>query len=114
MRPGQLTPNELELAVLHQLVRKLPGLADVIPRLHVLSREFTGVGSYTNFSPVEAVVGAVVPVGLDRAIEMPGVKNGLDAILFFEGDKVKFLEIVTFGSEPWDGVYEGFSIPPAA
>ena len=113
MQPRQLTPNELELAVLHQLGRKVSGLADVIPRLHVLSREFTGVGSYTNFNPVEAVAGASAPVGLTQAIEVPGVKNGLDAILFFEGDKVKCLEIVTFGSEAWDGVYEGFSIPSA-
>jgi hypothetical protein len=102
------------LAVLRELARKLPGLVDVIPRLHVLSREFTGVGTYTNFNPVEAVVGASAPVGLDQAIEIPRVKNGLVAILFFDGDKVKFLEVVTCGSETWDGVYEGFSIPPAA
>ena len=114
MRSGQLIPNELELAVLRQIARKLPGLVDVIPRLRILSREFTGVGSYTNFNPVEAVAGASVPVGIDQLIQMPGVKNGLHAILFFEGDKVKFLEIVTFGTEPWDGVYEGFWIPPAA
>ena len=83
-------------------------------RSHVLSREFTGVGSYTNFRCDEVVPGASAPLGIDEPIQMPGVKNGLDAILFFEGGKVKFLEIVTFGSEPWDGVIDGFSILPVA
>jgi hypothetical protein len=112
MRPGQLTPNELELAILQRLARKVPGLEDVIPRLHVLSRKFSGVGSYTNFNPVETVAVASAPVGLHQPIVMPGLTNGLDAILFFDGNRVKSLEIATFGSEPWDGAYQGFSIPP--
>lgn len=106
-----LLPNEFELAILHHLARKLPGLAAAIPGLRVLSRELTGVGSYTTFSSDEVIAGATAPLGVDNAIGMPGVRNGLDATLFFEGGKVKFLEIVAFGSEPWDGAFVGFSIP---
>jgi hypothetical protein len=111
MRPGQLTPNEFELAILLQLATRLPGLESVIPHLHVLSREFTGVGSFTNFNPTEAVAGAPERLGLHQEITIPGVANGLVVILFFKDGKVDCLEIAACGVA-WDGVYDGFCIAP--
>lgn len=58
----------------------------------------------------KARVGSQSPVTLDEVINMPGVKHGLDALLFLKDGKVHFLEVVTFGSEPWDGTFEGFTI----
>lgn len=49
MKPGQLTPNEFENAILERLASKTEALRPLLARLHVLSREFTGVGSFTNF-----------------------------------------------------------------
>jgi hypothetical protein len=109
MRPGQLTPNDLEQAILDRMVRSVPSLAQAIPRLHVLSREYTGVGSYTNFKADDPVVGATSPIHLNEVINIPGVPHGLVALLFLEDGKVKFLEIAACGA-PWDGVFEGFSI----
>ncbi len=40
MRPGQLEPNELEMAILSSLAQREPALARHIQQLHVLSREF--------------------------------------------------------------------------
>ena len=49
MRPGQLNPNEFEIAILNRLADDFELLRALIPKLHVLSREFTGVGAFTNF-----------------------------------------------------------------
>jgi hypothetical protein len=47
MRPGQLEPNEFEIALLKGFAAQDPSLC--LDSLHVLSREFTGVGSFTKF-----------------------------------------------------------------
>jgi hypothetical protein len=41
---------------------------------------------------------------------MPGVPNGLGAVLFCEGGKPQLLEVYTHGSELWDGVHDGFEL----
>jgi hypothetical protein len=111
MRPGQLDVNDLERAILERLARDRPSLLPLIPRLHVLSREYTGVGSYTNFRYPERLphVGND-RIGLHGHIEMPSVPNGLGAVLFLKNDLPHCLEIYTYGSELWDGAHSGFSI----
>lgn len=49
MQPGQITLNDFELAILERLSQDEPSIGPYIAELHVLSREFTGAGSYTNF-----------------------------------------------------------------
>ncbi len=39
-------PNALEIAILHTLARKEPSIHSHMGRLLVLSREFTGIGSF--------------------------------------------------------------------
>ena len=115
MRPGQLTPNDFELAILNHLASKESSIRESVQRLHVLSREFTGVGSFTQFTCEES--GASAPeqqVDLDVLINMPGVPNGMGAVLFLRGGKPECLEIFTHGDDPWDGVYDGFSIEQTA
>jgi len=109
LRPGQITPNELELAILQRLSLALPTLESVLPQLHVQSRQYTGVGCYTKFRVVDIVVGSKSPVTLDEAINVPGIQRGLDALLFLKDGKVDFLEVVSF-DELWEGTFEGFSI----
>ena len=111
MRPGQVQPNEFELAVLNRIAAKDPAIGS-INQLHVLSREFTGVGSFTNFvCPRE---GDERMFSLDDPIQMPGVPNGLGAVLYLKANQPKMLEIFTFGSDHWEGIYDGFSIESAA
>jgi hypothetical protein len=111
MRPGQIEPNEFERAILGSLSRQAPHEAPNLGRLHVLSREYTGVGSYTVF-----VIGESAsekrqrPVVLKGVIHMPTVPTGLGAMLYYKGDQPKCLEVYTYGNERWDGVYDGFSI----
>ena len=95
-----------------------PLLRAHLGHLHVLSREFTGVGSYTKFKCAEAVGDAAAEqLGLDGLIVMPNVQNGMGAMLFCRGGQSMCRETYTYGSELWDGLFEGFSIsvsaPPA-
>ena len=111
MRPGQIEPNELEVAILELLASEVTKIAPLIKKLHVLSREFTGVGSYTNFDcPDSEPELGEKSLGLNALISMPNVKNGMGAVLFCEKGKPKCLETYTHGNEHWDGIYDGFSI----
>jgi len=77
----------------------------------VLSREFTGVGSFTNFACEESAAdGPDLQVGLDDLIKMPGVPNGMGAVLFCKGNRPRCLEVFTYGDDLWEGVYHGFTI----
>ena len=110
MKPGQKNLNEFELAILHNIAKDEPALLPIITVLNVLSREFTGVGSFTNFSCETTVP----ELGNNKigspTIVMPNIRSGLGAVLFCESGKPSFLEVYTYGSDEWDGNYEGFSI----
>lgn len=108
MRPGQLQPNEFELTILERMATRHPTLREHLGQLHVLSREFTGVGCFTTFLCDDSGPRSVV--GMVGAIHMPDVPNGLDAVLFCRDGRPDYLEIVSFGSEEWDGTFDGFSI----
>lgn len=112
MPPGQTTVDEFEAAILGRLALKAPNLLPVLGRLHVLSREFTGVGSFTSFqagAEIEALANG--PISLDALISVPGVPTGLGALLFVKEGFPNLLEIHTFGNELWDGTSVGFNIP---
>ena len=111
MRPGQLTPNEFEMAVLARIAQKNPSLEPKIHALHVLSRKFTGVGCYTDFLVSEsAPEHEDQSFGFDELISMPGVQNGMGATLNCKGEEPERLEIYAFGNDHWDGVYDGFNL----
>lgn len=115
MRPGQFEPNDFELAILDRISEQQPSIRPLVRHLHVLSREFTGVGSFTNFRCDES--GSEVgkqQFGLNAVISMPNVPNGMGAVLFCEGGRPKLLETFTYGDDHWDGSYDGFSIGGAA
>lgn len=111
MRPGQVQPNDFELALIERIALKTPALREHLANLHVLSREFTGVGSYTNFKIPDLEAQAPrTRLGLDGLIVMPNVENGMGAVLFCRGARPECLETYTFGDTLWDGVFEGFAI----
>jgi hypothetical protein len=111
MRPVQLKPNDFELAILNRIAIKEPSIGGSTEQLHVLSREFTGVGSFTKFKCDESASGSGERrLGLDALINMLGVPNGMGAVLFCRGDQPECLEVFTYGNDHWDGVYDRFSI----
>jgi len=116
VRPGQLQPNEFERAILHGFAAVQSSLLQRIDSLHVLSREFTGVGSFTRFQRDDSASAASeLQLGLNHAeIRVPSVPSGLGAVLFCHGDDPTCLELFTYGEEHWDGAYDGFSINPPA
>lgn len=113
MSPGQPTLTAFEAAILERLVAKEPRLAQSCTGLHVLSREFTGVGSYTSFLCDDSIEGDDWHLTLDALIVVPGVENGMGAVLFGSGKHPKVLETFTYGDDQWDGVYDGFSVEEA-
>jgi len=115
IRPGQLEPNAFERAILARIADAHPSLLPGVAHLQVLSRKFTGVGSFTNFLRQETG-----PEELERrhysmngTITMPGVPNGMGAVLFCNGEHPDCLEIFAYDGH-WDGVHTGFSIEDAA
>jgi hypothetical protein len=108
MRPGQLQPNELETAILERIAKDEPWLQMLAGGLHVLKREFTGVGSYTHFLCDLPESADDRYAGLNALIRVPSVPNGMQAVLWCRSKHPDFLEIVTFGNDHWDGTYDGF------
>ena len=45
---------------------------------------------------------------------MPGVPNGMGAVLLLKGGMPECLELFTYGDDHWEGVYDGFSIEQTA
>ena len=113
MRPGQLHPNELEVAILEHIARDEPWLQGPFIALHVLSREYTGVGGYTNFlCEVPEQAGDPCP-SLKPSLCVPGVPHGMRAVLWCRGTLPECLELFTYGDERWDGTFGGFSFADA-
>ena len=82
MRPGQTDVDEFELAILSDLAEEKPSLRQLIPKLRVLGREFTGVGSYTKFTcSASALDLGDECISLKKPILMPGVSNGMGVLL---------------------------------
>ncbi|MBX3438224.1 MAG: hypothetical protein KF861_12085 [Planctomycetaceae bacterium] len=110
MRPRQLEPNELERDILALIADENPLIKPHLMSLRVQSREYTGVGSYTNFLHEQTEAGPWdQALCLNAVVSLSNVINGLGAVLFCHEWKPKFLEIHTYGDELWDGVYEGYS-----
>lgn len=115
MRPGQIKPNDFEFAILERLASKEPSIRGSVGQLHVLSREFTGVGSFTNFACEKPSADAPdQQLDLDERIKMPGVPNGMGAVLFCKGGRPQCLEVFTYGDDHWEGIYDGFAIEHTA
>ena len=109
MRPGQLHPNELEEALLNRLGLEHPDEQIAIRDLCVISRTFTGVGSFTEFRvkgqrPVPRRV-----LNSSALVTIPGLQHGLGVVAFREGSTLT-LETFTIGDERWDGVFDGFAV----
>ena len=107
MRPGQLEPNEFELAILERMATRHPTLREHLGDLHVLSRDFTGVGCFTTFICEDS--GPKSVIDMDGLVHIPDVPNGLGAVLFLQGGRPLCLEVFSY-VEPWDGTFDGFSI----
>lgn len=112
MRPGQLHPNEFEIALLERIAADNPDAELSICDLHVLSREFTGVGCFVSFLiKGRPNTGARCVLDSDAAVTIPGLQCGLGVAAFLEGSTLT-LETYTFGDEKWDGVFDGFTLLP--
>ncbi len=78
----------------------------------VTTREFTGVGCYTNFG-IPTNTPLVSPANFeidDVGMELQGVEHGAVAVLFVRDGKIDFLEMVTIiGQWPNDLILESIT-----
>lgn len=110
--PEQSAPNAFETAILEAMARERPSLILDVDRLRVRRRNYTGVGSYTDFLCDES--GEQDTVSLKAPIAMPGVPSGMGAVLFCRGQRPSCLETFTYGDDFWTGAFEGFSVGRAS
>jgi hypothetical protein len=113
MRPGQLHPNEFEIALLERLASEHPDAQIVLADLHVLERTFIGVGSFTEFLVKNQPSVPRRVLQSSAWAKIPGLQFGLGIVAFREGDRLT-LETFTYGDDKWDGVFEGFAVETAA
>jgi hypothetical protein len=114
MRPGQTTPNELEVALLEHFNTEYPDVRVNIATLRVLTRTYTGVGSYTEFVPRQKpTTGEQRTLQLRVMVSVPGQPTGLGALTFVKDGELTTLELFSYDGQ-WDGVFEGFSIRTVA
>ena len=104
--------NKLEVIILATLIEenniKYPLLKSHLPLLKVKSREFTGVGIYTNFhyitEPLTEEISALL--SSPNQLLMDNLENELSYLLDITDGKINYLEILTNGNEAWDGKFE--------
>jgi hypothetical protein len=104
-------PNELETAILHAIALQQPQLTPCLAGLRVLNREYTGIGTFTNFAQSPAAV--CMPdclVELNGTVEVLGLAHGLSASLTIQTGHIQYLEIVSFAGESWSGAHAEFTI----
>lgn len=74
-------------------------------RLRVVRRENTGVGCYVYFEDPDM---QPLPDGTysaeGRTVKMQGLRNGLFFVIDVSSSHINHLELVTCGSDTWDGV----------
>ncbi len=114
MRPDSVQANEFESALLNRILAVYPDVRLAIADLRVLSRTFSGVGSFTDFRvdgwPKESERRVLTT---DFLVAIPGLQNGLGVIAFLDGNGL-MLETYSFGDETWDGDSQGYTIGPDA
>jgi hypothetical protein len=104
----------LELAVLTKLLDGdhpvLTQLRKQIPQLSVVSREFSGVGFFTDVSVLtrhDAVPESLTFGDVEATIE--GLRNGAGFVLFVRAGAISMLEGYTY-DEPWPETVGSFSL----
>lgn len=84
-----------------------------IPLLKIKNREFTGVGSYSNFLYSKKIKFDNVidtAISSNKSLIIPCLKNELSYELAITNGMINYLEIVTNGNEEWNGDFESFQL----
>jgi len=100
--------ESMENEVLHLMLRNRPSLLAQLKNATIISREFTGVGFYSNFY-VENNMSNEGNVLLPNA--RGRVNNNVDVgfVLFVSGGKLSCLEGYTY-DEPWPEIIESYKV----
>ena len=109
--------NLLESALIESIVtdnkEKYPFLNLHIPFLYVSSRDYTGVGSYSNFEYTEDISPEDVSdshLSSQRELTIEGLKYELSYEIAITNGKIHYLEIVINGDKFWNGEFKNFKL----
>jgi hypothetical protein len=111
--------DKVERELVEQILKQHPIYGEILKNqledLFVSSRELTGVGCYTKFSTKKEIVDKSInaTLGFNGEIEVPGVPSGLCCVLDVSDGRLNYIELVTFGTEQWNGQLNDFHIVPA-
>jgi hypothetical protein len=80
-------------------------------KIAILARRNTGAGRYLDLESTSLlqVEDGYLDLG-GRFLRIPGVENGLMAVVAVEGGQLRQLEISVYGEQPWDGSECGWTI----
>jgi hypothetical protein len=106
--------TKIERELVEQILKQNSAYAEMlkgqVEHLTVSSRELTGVGCYINFSvPAEVKIfdkNLTKHLALNEDIRVEGVPSGLCCVMLVDEGRISYLELVTYGSESWDGNLE--------
>lgn len=96
--------SPLEQAVVNAVAREnWPGFR--VECLRVKKREQTGVGRYVYFEDLcnQALIDGYYGVQ-GRSVEIQGIEGGIYFVIDVFISRINYLELVTGGSDTWDGV----------
>lgn len=79
--------------------------------VRVVKRECTAGGRYVDLECDAYVALKDGPADLQGSfIELPGLPNGMMAVVWIKGRKLRTLELTVYGGDPWDGSERGWRI----
>jgi hypothetical protein len=113
MEDLNLLESTLVSLIIENHAVRYPEFVFHIPLLKIKNREFTGVGSYSNFLYSKKIqIDNVIDteISCNKLLIVPCFKNELSYVLAITNGMINYLEIVTNGNEEWDGDIEGFQI----
>lgn len=79
--------------------------------LRVTKREDTGVGRYVHLEDInQQILADGTYETRERAVEMEGLRFGLDFAVAVLSTRINYLELVTAGTDGWDGVERAWRV----
>lgn len=103
--------NNLEKAILEEIVREHTHIRTHIPFLGTKSRVLTGLGMYVNlcYSSKESLQKLEdSSLSVNKFLSLDNLENGLGFELDISNGWLNFIELFTYLDEQWDGNFKRF------
>jgi hypothetical protein len=112
MKDINILEKSLLEAVLHDNQTNYPFLIEHFQCLKLKDREYTGVGTFSNFEySRDLKFGSLNKLlSSEKRLFIDGVENEVTYVLAITDGRIDFLELVTNNDEIWNGEVTGFQL----